>query len=694
MKKKRQQGILTVEASIVLVLIIMLLLFLFSFGRVYRAQSLVSHATLQTADAIALESYLRETALRSDAADVLHLASHFTDSVTLTEENLRSLRSADLPKIAREKFIAAVSNSESNADLKLKNLGVKNGLAGIDFTGCTVDLNKNDVIISITYTIEMQFPVFGANELTVTKAAKAKTFGEILFAVVTEQNIEEGGHTSGDASVVHGSDVVITATPNYGYIFVGWEDGVTDNPRTVTVTDEVNYKAIFEKDKFGVNTSVDLVMDNPDYSNITHTNYGSVTGAGTYEYLDIATLEATPTEHYDFAGWDDNGDGEIDDTNATRNIAVDKVYDVKAIFKPKKYTITAKANNDTYGTTFVQQGENQGAQIVAEYGSAIQLIATSKNDVLYLFTKWSNNSPQQTTSVNVEGEQEYTANFELNTYKVTFKNGNTVVHTTDVIRGSSIDGSKSSIGSSMYGGTINNFSRWAKSDNSTFTSGTIVNSDLTVKAILNYTVTLKPNKGRVSWTSKKAEVGKGITLPTPSFTGHTFNGWKSSTGEVYKAGDTVAFNKNVTLTAQWKCRTGDLNRTYAPYCRNIYANGRLTGTAPYREYKCRTKACGKTWKVTDLSLRRHYRFDDSNKDDFNAACNVRHGDTHYGYCGAWAGNGGGQYHKWNGYYHIVCSYCHKEQQGVVHCYIEGRWQYRNLRYCAQHKRNLNHVNYH
>ena len=59
MKKKRQQGILTVEASIVLTLLILLVLFLFSFGRVYRAQSLVSHATLQAADAVALESYLR-----------------------------------------------------------------------------------------------------------------------------------------------------------------------------------------------------------------------------------------------------------------------------------------------------------------------------------------------------------------------------------------------------------------------------------------------------------------------------------------------------------------------------------------------------------------------------------------------------------------------------------------------------------
>ena len=356
MKKKRQQGILTVEASIVLTLLILLVLFLFSFGRVYRAQSLVSHATLQAADAVALESYLRETALQSDASDVLYLASSLTDSTSLSAENLESLRSADIPKVAREKFITAVSNSESNADEKLKNLGVKDGLSGIDFSECKVDLGNDDVIVAITYTIEMQFPVFGADELTVTKSAKAKTFGEILFEVATEPNVPGWGTTSGDSKVVHGTTVEITATPNYGYKFVSWDDGVTDNPRIVTVTDALHYKAIFEKDKFGVNVSVGLKLDNPNYANITHANYGSVSGAATYEYLDVATLTATPSANYYFAGWDDNGDGEIDNTNATRPVTVDKTYNIKAIFKPTKYTITVKANNSTYGTAQVQQG--------------------------------------------------------------------------------------------------------------------------------------------------------------------------------------------------------------------------------------------------------------------------------------------------------------------------------------------------
>ena len=107
--KKREQGILTVEASIVLTLMLLFILFLFSFGRVYRAQNLVSHATLQSADAVALESYLRETALQSDVSEVVNLASHITESSAISAESLESLRSANLPKIARQKFIAAIA---------------------------------------------------------------------------------------------------------------------------------------------------------------------------------------------------------------------------------------------------------------------------------------------------------------------------------------------------------------------------------------------------------------------------------------------------------------------------------------------------------------------------------------------------------------------------------------------------------
>ena len=112
---KKERGIITVESSMVLMLITLFILFLFSFGRVYRAQNLVSHAVLQSADAVALESYLRETAFENDVNDVVKLSSHITTSSAISAESLESLRTANVPKIAKEKFAAAIASTSNGA---------------------------------------------------------------------------------------------------------------------------------------------------------------------------------------------------------------------------------------------------------------------------------------------------------------------------------------------------------------------------------------------------------------------------------------------------------------------------------------------------------------------------------------------------------------------------------------------------
>lgn len=688
--KKREQGILSVEASIVLTLMLLFILFLFSFGRVYRAQNLVSHAALQSADAVALESYLRETALQADTSEVVYLANQITDSSAISAESLESLRSANLPKIARQKFIAAIASSEAKADEKLRSMGVKDGLAGIDFSECKMDLSSDDVIIAVTYTIEMQFPVFGYDEITVTKAAKAKTFGEILFEVSTKPNNPGWGSTSGDDKVVHGSTVQITATPNYGYKFVSWDDGNTDNPRTVTVTDAQNYIAIFERDSFGINISKKIDY-NQEYKGINHTDYGSFEGDGNYLYMENAVLTAIPKEpNYQFKGWDLNGDGVVDNTDKSITVTVDKTYDnITAVFEPVLCTVTVKVNDSSYGTASVQQGSKKGTSIEVEYGSKVQLIASTKDNVKFSFVKWSHDNTNKSTNVTVEAlSASYEAIFKVNTYTVNFYNGSTKLHSTTVVCGSSIDGSKTYLNSSMYDGSkISGFSRWKKStDGSTFTSASPVGSNMDVYAVLNCKITLDANGGKVDWTSKTIECGTSVSLPTPKLSGHTFKGWKASNGTIYNAGSNT-FSSDIKLTAQWSCdhTVGKLVKTYQPYCREIYSGGNLKAGAsqPYREYECQT--CGDKWKVTDDSLRKHYRMNwqtGYTYDDFNTNCNEKHPDDHYGYCGKYSVNSN-KYHTWDGYYHILCDYCQREEQGDVWCYVEGKLVYYNLHKCAK-----------
>lgn len=492
--KKRETGVLTIEASIVLMLFTFFVLFLFSFARVYRAQSIVSHAALQTADAVALESHLRENALDADTQEMMFLVSEITDSSSISEDGLLSLRYADLPKVAKEKFIAALGRSESEADSKLKNAGVKDGLSGIDFSDCEIVLGGDDVIISLSYTIELQFPVFGFEELQVTKAAKAKTFGGIYFSITTGTDTPDWGTTGGDTKASLGTEVTIYAEPYYGYKFVKWSDGNTDNPRTVTVTGSAHYTAVFEADSFGLN----LFINDRDS---TADDYGTVSGYGTYQYLDQVTVSVIPNNHYHFEGWDDDGDGDVDSTEQTRTITVDKTYSLRAIVKPNVYTVTVKSANSSQGTVGICENGSSPApgvtQLGVEYGKEVEISAYPASN--HRFTNWNGNGNLTATTVTFkpEGNVEYTAYFAPNTCTIHFYVGNKEYATRTVNIGSSITGSGESMPSNptkswnnkkqAWSDSFDYFTGWSTNNSNkctgvNFTSTTIVNGDINVYA--------------------------------------------------------------------------------------------------------------------------------------------------------------------------------------------------------------------
>ena len=60
-------------------------------------------------------------------------------------------------------------------------------------------------------------------------------------------NAGTGGTVSGGGTYEHGTSATITATPNSGYKFVKWSDGNTSAARTITVTGNATYTAVFEK---------------------------------------------------------------------------------------------------------------------------------------------------------------------------------------------------------------------------------------------------------------------------------------------------------------------------------------------------------------------------------------------------------------------------------------------------------------
>lgn len=65
------------------------------------------------------------------------------------------------------------------------------------------------------------------------------------FTITANANDESMGTVSGGGVYEDGATATLTATAKEGYVFAEWNDGVKDNPRTITVTGNATYTATF-----------------------------------------------------------------------------------------------------------------------------------------------------------------------------------------------------------------------------------------------------------------------------------------------------------------------------------------------------------------------------------------------------------------------------------------------------------------
>lgn len=600
--KKKEQGILTIEASIVLTLFLLFVLFLFSFARMYRAQNMISHATMQSADALALESYIREVAHDEDANEIVKLGNQLSGLTSLSEESFTSLRAADIPKLAKEKFAVAISSSDANADAILKKLGVKGGLSGVDFSVSKMDLNTNDVIVYANYTLELQFPVFGFSEINVTKAARAKTFGDILFEISTISNDDRKGTASGGGSYKHGTTIEITAEPKYGYYFEGWDDdgdgdvdydggkAITASKRTVTVTDAKTYTAIFKNNGFGVNASVNpagiegiTIVPGPNAQGLHE--YGSK--------VDVTVSHNN--SHYTFSGWsgqllqDKNSDGFEESVSSIPNPKNNLTYTIPEVqgnyhltanFTPKQYNVNVSVK-DGVGGTAVIAGTNKSSTKVT-YPNTVSLSATPAWG--YAIDYWMKDgsiiqsSYGQSTISNeqITGNTNYTVVFKNIKVKVTFVGPNDeTLDSFTLNKGQSFNDARLNVPSyKVKGGKI--FDGWKD-----FSSSTPINGDTKVRGnwsspsiqiksgastnvnSTTLSVTKFPTSGTVTWSS--ADTSKASVDSNGKVTANAGSGKVVVTATLEYEGLTASDSVTIEL---------DESEHQVVYCMNMASNGK------------------------------------------------------------------------------------------------------------------------
>lgn len=194
---------------------------------------------------------------------------------------------------------------------------------------------------------------------------------------------------------------IITATPatTYSfpaYDFVSWNDGDTNNPRTVYVTSDTVISAIFTPHQF---YNIAEVFDSTQGYAVGDTAY----------YGDMSSFTAYPYHGYTFSEWKAYNSSTHQWFTFSNENPYYRVMDyslrLRVEFTPAQYTVTVQS--DGGGTVYVgSSGNNTGS---FNYLSSAYVYATPSTG--YRFVMWSDSSEFASRYITVRGDTTLTAIF-------------------------------------------------------------------------------------------------------------------------------------------------------------------------------------------------------------------------------------------------------------------------------------------
>ena len=174
----------------------------------------------------------------------------------------------------------------------------------------------------------------------------------------------------------------ISATPNVGYHFVQWSDGVTDNPRTLELTQDTILIAEFAPNTYTITTVS------------SDTQRGTTQGDTTVNYLDIVTICANASYGYHFTQWNDGN------SDNPRQVQVTGDTTYTATFDKNTYAISLSCNEE--------QGSVEGVTS-AKYLDTVTISATP--NIGYHFVQWSDGNTDTIRTLVLTQDTTLTAEF-------------------------------------------------------------------------------------------------------------------------------------------------------------------------------------------------------------------------------------------------------------------------------------------
>ena len=311
------------------------------------------------------------------------------------------------------------------------------------------------------------------------------------------------GTVAGGGTYYYGDTIQISATAYLGFQFNGWDDGNTDNPRTIIVTDDLRYLGLFGVQQCLIKTEV------------IPEGAGTVNGGGTYDYGTTIHLTAHSNTGYTFTQWND---GNI--TNP-RSVFVEGNATYTAVFTPLQYEITTECDP-------VEGGTVTGAGTY-DYGSTATLTATPNEN--YIFLCWSDGIASNPRNVTVTSNANYKALFHLNgtpQYTITVVANDTLLGT---VTGSGTypSGTTIDIEARPYSGAV--FTSWDDGNTDNPRSVTVT-QDITFMAIFTevetYLITVRPENPLQGSTygSGQYQLNQEVSIGAVPRPGYYFSGWQ------------------------------------------------------------------------------------------------------------------------------------------------------------------------
>lgn len=432
----------------------------------------------------------------------------------------------------------------------------------------------------------------------------------VKYTITVESSDENKGTVTGGGSYKENTQQEISATPNDGYGFYQWNDGNTDNPRTITVTGNATYTASF-KAMVCTNT---LTWEAEDESKMI-----SPTGVTTCEYYkdkhcdgnDASSMVSSASDgHFISMKQNASADSKCIYYHFSTSETADLAFTIRAggFYNNKSATIILYSTKQPGSQIFTY--DDKSYKKVSEQVKALEGSDQTWNDVECTFT----NQPADDYVVAVHSSEHYwtiyfdkftiTASenvfcteapavttwsvygnfdgdwkdYEMTDGVITIPNISRASNYQFKLRKTSDEGENYT----YYGAqnqennmTSSNCTNWTLTNTNngydikittgatgsyTFTATDLTGDspNLSVTYPTAYSITFDDNDadGGTDMTNiTNIASGGSETLPTMTRTktGYRFIGWKDASGNDYADGATIEnITSNITLTAQWE----------------------------------------------------------------------------------------------------------------------------------------------